>query len=141
MISWHLALGAQGLYVSHRLRPLGLELKEIGRAVLIASVTLLVAANLGHWPTINVRTVGMFGLVSFALVGGMRFVLPDFCGRLFSLALVVGGHGARIDHPAYPTSRQGLAPQPRFPGQMVCALRTISWLGSSGSPRSTDRGC
>ncbi len=97
IISWHIGLAVQGLYVSHRLRPLGLELKEIGRGVLIASVTLLVAANLGSWPTINVRTVAMFGLVSFTLIAGMRLVLRLNLRRLrrrghnIKTLLIVGG--------------------------------------------------
>ena len=45
LFSWHAAFAVQGLYVSHRLRPIRLELKEVGRAVLISSVLLLVAAN------------------------------------------------------------------------------------------------
>ncbi|HEY5075547.1 MAG TPA: hypothetical protein VII34_12705, partial [Pyrinomonadaceae bacterium] len=100
VISWHIAFVVQRLYVSHRLRPLGLELKEIGRAVLISSVTLLIAANLGSWPTINVWTVAMFGLVSFALIGSMRFGLRLNLRRLrrrghnVKTLLIVGG-GAR----------------------------------------------
>jgi len=102
VISWHIAFAVQGLYVSHRLRPLGLELKEIGRAVLIASVTLLVAANFGSWPTINVRTVVMFGLMSGALIGGMRLALRSNLRRLRrrghnvkSLLIVGGGSRGR----------------------------------------------
>ena len=100
IISWHAALAVQGLYVSHRLRPIGLELKEISRAVLFSSLALLVAANLGSWPTINVRTVAMFGLVGFTLIGGMRFVLRLNLRRLrqrghnVKTLLIVGG-GAR----------------------------------------------
>ena len=100
VISWHIAFAVQGLYVSHRLRPLRLEAKEIGRAILISSLVLLVAANLGSWPTINVRTVAMFGLLSFALIGGMRLVLRINLRRLrrrghnVKTLLIVGG-GAR----------------------------------------------
>lgn len=97
VISWRIAFAVQGLYVSHRLRPLGLELKEIGRAVLFSSMTLLVGANLGSWPTINLRTVAMFGLVSFALIGSMRVVLRLNLRRLrrrghnVKTLLIVGG--------------------------------------------------
>ena len=100
IISWHIALSVQGLYVSHRLRPISLELKEISQAVLFSTLALLVAANLGSWPTINVRTVAMFGLVSFTLIGGMRFVLRVNLRRLrrrghnVKTLLIVGG-GAR----------------------------------------------
>src|SRR5260221_4955270 len=57
LFSWHAAFAVQGLYVSHRLRPIRLELKEICRAILISSVLLLVAANLGKWPTMNILTI------------------------------------------------------------------------------------
>lgn len=100
IISWHFSLAVQGLYVSHRLRPIGLELKEISRAILFSSLALLVAANLGSWPTINVRTVVMFGLVGFTLIGVMRFMLRINLRRLrrrghnVKTLLIVGG-GAR----------------------------------------------
>jgi exopolysaccharide biosynthesis polyprenyl glycosylphosphotransferase len=102
LFSWHAAFAVQGLYVSHRLRPIRLELKEIGRAVLISSVSLLVAANLGKWPTINILTIGLFGLMSFTLVGAGRFFLRLNLRRLRrrghnvkSLLLVGGGARGR----------------------------------------------
>jgi exopolysaccharide biosynthesis polyprenyl glycosylphosphotransferase len=97
IISWHVALAVQGLYVSHRLHSLRLELKEIGRAVLISSLALLVAANVGRWPTINLRTVVMFGLAGFTLIGGMRLALRLNLRRLrrrghnVKTLLIVGG--------------------------------------------------
>jgi len=100
VLSWHAAFAIQNLYVSHRLRPIVLELKEVGRAVLISSVLLLVASNVGSWPTINVRTVAMFGVVSFALIGAGRFFLRLNLRRLrrrghnVKTLLLVGG-GAR----------------------------------------------
>ncbi|HMG74415.1 MAG TPA: sugar transferase [Pyrinomonadaceae bacterium] len=100
LFSWHAAFAVQGLYVSHRLRPLRLELKEVGRAVLISSVLLLVGANVGSWPTINVRTVATFGLMSFVLIGTGRFCLRANLRRLrrrghnVKTLLLVGG-GAR----------------------------------------------
>ena len=100
LLSWHVAFAAQGLYVSHRLRTLGLEAKEFGQAILISSTALLVAANLGRWPTINVRTVAMFGLTSFVLIGSMRLVLRVNLRRLrrrghnVKTLLIIGG-GAR----------------------------------------------
>ena len=100
LFSWHAAFAVQGLYVSHRLRAIRLELTEVGRAVLISSVLLLVAANLGKWPTINVSTVAMFGLVSFTLIGTGRFLLRLNLRRLrrkghnVKTLLLVGG-GAR----------------------------------------------
>jgi exopolysaccharide biosynthesis polyprenyl glycosylphosphotransferase len=97
LFSWHAAFAVQGLYVSHRLRPLRLELKEVGRAVLISSVLLLVGANVGTWPTINVRTVATFGVLSFLLIGAGRFSLRANLRRLrrrghnVKTLLLVGG--------------------------------------------------
>ena len=97
LFSWHAAFAVQGLYVSHRLRPLRLELKEVGRAVLISSVLLLVGANVGSWPTINVRTVVTFGILSFVLIGAGRFFLRANLRRLrrrghnVKTLLLVGG--------------------------------------------------
>src|SRR5712691_1270089 len=102
IISWHAAFAAQRLYVSHRLSPLRDELTEIARAVVIASVSLLVAANLGRWPTISALTVAIFGALSFALIAAMRIALRLNLRRLRArghnvktLVLVGGGTRAR----------------------------------------------
>src|SRR5258706_66948 len=100
LFSWHAAFAVQGLYVPHRLRAIRLELKEIGRAVLISSVLLLIAANLCKWPTINILTVGLFGLISFTLISAGRFFLRLNLRRLrrrghnVKTLLLIGG-GAR----------------------------------------------
>src|SRR5713226_29062 len=100
IISWHAAFAAQGLYVSHRLSPLRGELKEIARAVVIAAVVLLVAANLGGWPTINALTVAIFAAVSFTLIAAMRIALRLNLRRLRARGhnvktLLIVGAGAR----------------------------------------------
>jgi exopolysaccharide biosynthesis polyprenyl glycosylphosphotransferase len=102
LFSWHAAFAVQGLYVSHRFRAIRLELTEVARAVVISSVLLLVAANLGKWPTINVMTVAMFGLLSFVLIGTGRFLLRLNLRRLRrrghnvkTLLLVGGGSRGR----------------------------------------------
>jgi len=100
ILSWHAAFAVQGLYVSHRLRPIRLELKEVARAVLISAVLLLVGANFGSWPTINVRTVATFGLLSLVLIAAGRIFLRLNLRRLrrrghnVKTLLLVGG-GAR----------------------------------------------
>lgn len=97
ILAWYTAFATQRLYVSHRLSRLSDELKEIGRAVLISAAVLLVAASLGHWPTINALTVTMFTVLSFALIGGMRFGLRLNLRRLrerghnVKSLLIVGG--------------------------------------------------
>src|ERR1044071_5285957 len=53
LLSWYAAFAAQGLYRSHRLSSRIEELAEIGRAIGICAVGLLVAAQFGRWPTIN----------------------------------------------------------------------------------------
>jgi len=100
IISWHAAFAAQPLYVSHRLSPLRNELKEVARAVLIASVALLVAANLGGWPTINAGTVAIFGAFSLAVIAAMRIALRLNLRRLRARGhnvktLVIVGAGER----------------------------------------------
>lgn len=100
VISWYACFAFQGLYVSHRLRPMRFELREIGRAVVISSVLLLVGANLGNWPTINIPTVASFGIVSFTLIAAGRFALRANLRRLrrqghnLKTLLLIGG-GAR----------------------------------------------
>ncbi|MDX6382829.1 MAG: hypothetical protein QOK48_402 [Blastocatellia bacterium] len=100
VISWYACFAFQGLYVSHRLRPMRFELREIGRAVVISSVLLLVGANVGNWPTINIRTVATFGILSFTLIAAGRFSLRANLRRLrrqghnLKTLLLVGG-GAR----------------------------------------------
>ena len=100
ILSWYAAFAAQGLYVSHRLSSLSKELKEIARAITICSVALLVAAHLGHWPTINALTVGGFGVLSLLLVGSVRLALRFNLRRLRERghnvkSLVIVGGGAR----------------------------------------------
>lgn len=102
LLAWYTAFATQRLYVSHRLSKIGDEFKEIGRAVLISSAALLVAASLGRWPTINVLTVTIFAFLSFVLIGGMRLGLRLNLRRLRerghnvkSLLIVGGGLRAR----------------------------------------------
>jgi exopolysaccharide biosynthesis polyprenyl glycosylphosphotransferase len=100
LITWHLAFAVQGLYLSHRFASQTKELKEIARAILFCSLVMLVAAQIGRWPTINFGTVLMFATMSFALIAGMRILLRLNLRRLrrrghnLKALLVVGG-GAR----------------------------------------------
>ena len=98
LITWHLAFAVQGLYLSHRFTTEPRELKEIARGVLISSLALLVAAQAGKWPTINLGTVALFGIISFSLIALMRLLLRWNLRRLRrrglntkSLLLVGGG--------------------------------------------------
>jgi exopolysaccharide biosynthesis polyprenyl glycosylphosphotransferase len=141
LFSWHAAFAVQGLYVSHRLRPIRLELKEVGRAVLISSVLLLVAANVGSWPTINVRTVATFGLTSFALIGAGRFFLRLNLRRLrrrghnVKTLLLVGGGARGRAFAARITLRQDLGyrvlgyvdSDPAFAGEDMAGA---PWMGT-----------
>ena len=102
LITWHLGFAVQGLYLSHRLSTQRQELKEIARATLISAVSLLVAAELGRWPTINPVTVSLFALLSFTLIASMRVLLRINLRRLRrrghnvkSLLLVGGGARGR----------------------------------------------
>src|ERR1051325_611956 len=102
VLSWYGAFAAQGLYTSHRLGSRTKEIIEIARAVAVCSVALLVAAEIGKWPTIGLRTVASFGLVSFASVSSVRIALRYNLSRLRerglnvkSLLIVGGGARAR----------------------------------------------
>ncbi len=141
LFSWYAAFAVQGLYVSHRLRPIRLELKEVGRAVLTSSVLLLVAANVGSWPTINVRTVVMFGLTSFTLIGAGRFFLRLNLRRLrrrghnVKTLLLVGGGARGRSFAARITLRQDLGyrvlgyvdSDPAFAGEDMAGA---PWMGT-----------
>lgn len=98
LITFHLAFAVQGLYLSHRFGKHAKELTEIARGILISAATLLVAAQIGRWPTINLVTVALFALVAFLLVGAMRMLLRWNLRRLRrrghnvkSLLLIGGG--------------------------------------------------
>jgi len=102
LLSWYAAFAAQGLYVSHRLSSMAEELKEIATAVMISSGALLVAAQLGNWPTINAITVAEFSLLAFTLIACVRVALRLNLRRLRarghnvkSLLLVGGGARGR----------------------------------------------
>jgi exopolysaccharide biosynthesis polyprenyl glycosylphosphotransferase len=106
LLSWYAAFTSQRLYTSHRLSSIGDELKEIARAVMISSAALLVAAQLGNWPTINTVTVAAFSIVSFIVIAVMRLALRANLRRLRagghnvkSLMIVGGGaRGRRFAH-------------------------------------------
>ena len=97
ILFWHAAFVAQGLYVSHRLSPISEEVREIGRAVGLTALTLLVAAQIGRWPTINFVTVTLFAGLSFILITLMRLALRSYLRRLrerghnVKSLLIVGG--------------------------------------------------
>jgi len=90
LLSWYAAFASQRLYTSHRLSSFGDELKEIARAVMISSAALLVAAQLGNWPTINALTVAGFSVFSFVVIAAMRLALRANLRRLRA-----GGHNVK----------------------------------------------
>jgi len=97
VIVWYIIFNLQGIYRSHRLSTALDEFREIGRAVFLASVTLLVVAHIGRWPTITLETAATVGLIGFALIGGMRVLLRLNLRRLrlrghnLKTLLIVGG--------------------------------------------------
>jgi exopolysaccharide biosynthesis polyprenyl glycosylphosphotransferase len=100
LLSWYAAFAAQGLYTSHRLASQAKEILEIARAATICSLALLVAASIGHWPTIGLRTIGGFALVSFVLIAlvrlGLRYNLRRLRERGHNVkSLVIVGTGTR----------------------------------------------
>jgi exopolysaccharide biosynthesis polyprenyl glycosylphosphotransferase len=100
LLSWYAAFAAQGLYTSHRLATQAKEIIEIARAVAICSLSLLVAAEIGHWATVGLRTIGAFGFVGFVLITAMRLALRYNLRRLRERgrnlkSLVIVGAGMR----------------------------------------------
>jgi len=97
VFSWYAAFAAQGLYVSHRLISRGKELIEIARGIAICALALLVAGQIGHWPTISLRTIAGFTLISFAVISSVRLALRYNLRRLrerghnVKSLLIVGG--------------------------------------------------
>ncbi|HEV2884252.1 MAG TPA: sugar transferase [Pyrinomonadaceae bacterium] len=99
---WVVVFNMQGIYRSHRLSSAMDEVKEIGRAVFLASGTLLMVAHVGNWPTITLWTATCVGAIGFALIGSMRVMLRLNLRRLRkrglntkTLLIVGGGPRAR----------------------------------------------
>jgi exopolysaccharide biosynthesis polyprenyl glycosylphosphotransferase len=97
VVIWYLIFNLQGIYRSHRLSTAVDEFREIGRAVFFASVTLMVVAHIGRWPTITLEAAASVGVIAFALIGSMRVLLRLNLGRLrlrghnIKTLLIVGG--------------------------------------------------
>jgi exopolysaccharide biosynthesis polyprenyl glycosylphosphotransferase len=97
MIVWYILFNLQGVYRSHRLSNLLEELKEIGGAVVLGSVTLLMVAQIGRWQTITLWTASCVGLIAFGLIGAMRILLRlnlrrlRLRGRNIKTLLIIGG--------------------------------------------------
>lgn len=99
---WYIVFNLQGIYRSHRLSRFTEELKEIGRAVFLASLMLLMVAQIGRWPTITLWTACCVGLIGMALIVAMRVLLRLNLRRLRlhghnikTLMIVGGGPRAR----------------------------------------------
>ncbi|MEP6911128.1 MAG: sugar transferase [bacterium] len=97
VVIWYVVFNMQGIYRSHRLSTALDEFREIGHAVFMASVTLLVVAHIGSWPSITLETAATVGVIGFALIGGMRVLLRLNLRRLrlrghnIKTVLIVGG--------------------------------------------------
>jgi exopolysaccharide biosynthesis polyprenyl glycosylphosphotransferase len=99
-LTWYLVFALQGVYRSHRLSTFREEIVEIGRAVFLASVTLLMVAQVGHWQTITLETASCVGVFGLILIVTMRAMLRLNLRRLraqgknIKTLLILGG-GAR----------------------------------------------
>lgn len=99
---WYIVFNLQGIYRSHRLSRFTEELKEIGRAVFLATLMLLMVAQIGRWPTITLWTASCVGIIGAVLIVAMRLLLRLNLRRLRvrghnikSLLIVGGGPRAR----------------------------------------------
>ncbi len=97
LLVWYMVFNLQGIYRSHRLSRFTEELKEIGRAVFLASLMLLMVAQIGRWQTITLWTAACVGLIGLALIVAMRVLLRLNLRRLrlrghnIKTLLIVGG--------------------------------------------------
>jgi exopolysaccharide biosynthesis polyprenyl glycosylphosphotransferase len=97
VLVWYVLFNLQGVYRSHRLSTLFEELREIGGAVVLASVTLLMVAQIGRWATMTLWTVACVGLIGFASIGTMRLLLRlnlrrlRLRGKNLKSLLIIGG--------------------------------------------------
>jgi exopolysaccharide biosynthesis polyprenyl glycosylphosphotransferase len=97
MLVWYVVFNLQGIYRSHRLSKFTEELREIGRAVFLASLMLLMMAQIGRWQTITLRTAASVGAIGLVLIVSMRLLLRLNLRRLrlhghnIKKLLIVGG--------------------------------------------------
>jgi exopolysaccharide biosynthesis polyprenyl glycosylphosphotransferase len=97
VLVWYLVFNLQGIYRSHRLSKFSEELKEIARAVFLASLMLLMVAQVGHWQSITLWTATCVGLIGLLLILTMRVLLRLNLRRLrlrghnIKRLLIVGG--------------------------------------------------
>ena len=94
---WYILFNVQGIYRSHRLSTLFEELREIGAAVALASFTLLMFAQIGHWRTITLWTASCVGMFGFVLIATMRLLLRlnlrrlRMRGKNLKTLVIIGG--------------------------------------------------
>ena len=97
LLVWYVVFNLQGIYRSHRLSRFAEELREIARAVFLASLMLLMVAQIGRWQTITLWTAICVGLIGFVLIVTMRVLLRLNLRRLrlrghnIKTLLIVGG--------------------------------------------------
>jgi len=100
LVAWHVLFAALGLYRSHRLAPLRRELSDVVLAAMLASGLLGLWGGFGGIEFISVRFVGMFFVVSAAVLTlsrtFLRFLLGKFRARGRNLRhLVIAGTNPR----------------------------------------------
>ncbi|HVQ37500.1 MAG TPA: hypothetical protein VMS31_08205, partial [Pyrinomonadaceae bacterium] len=97
LLVWYIVFNLQGIYRSHRLSRFAEEVREIARAVFLASLMLLMVAQIGHWQSITFWTATCVGLIGFVLIVTMRVLLRLNLRRLrlrghnIKTLLIVGG--------------------------------------------------
>lgn len=97
LLIWYMVFNLQGIYRSHRFSTFVEELQEIGRAAFLASLTLLMVAQIGRWQTITLWTAACVGLIGMVLIIVMRLLLRlnlrhlRLRGHNIKTLLIVGG--------------------------------------------------
>lgn len=97
LLVWYIVFNLQGIYRSHRMSRFAEELREIGRAVFLATLMLLMVAQIGQWRTLNLWTAACVGAIGFLLIAAMRVLLRlnlrrmRLRGHNIKKLLIVGG--------------------------------------------------
>ncbi|MEB2283207.1 MAG: hypothetical protein B6D46_05555 [Polyangiaceae bacterium UTPRO1] len=111
---WHFALRMRGLYNSYRLSPATRELRDLGMAVLVATLPLVVLSAPLGFGYLSPELLIVFPMLTFAGLGFERRVLRATArqvrnlGRNLRDVIIVGDGGPALEGAARLAQRDGL---------------------------------
>ncbi|MCC6766457.1 MAG: sugar transferase [Deltaproteobacteria bacterium] len=114
LVAWHFALRMRGLYNSYRLSPASREFRDLGTAVVIATVPLVPLSLSPGGGYVSSAFLVVFPLLAFAGLGIERRVLRAVARQVRSLGrnlrdvIIVGDGGPALEGAARLAQRDGL---------------------------------